>query len=402
MGKNLQENSKDLGLVPRMCKDLFRRINENTNKENSNCMYSIEVSYMEIYCERVRDLLNPKSPSNLKIREHQELGPYVQDLSKISVTSYGEIMQLMEDGNKSRTVAATNMNEVSSRSHAVFTIIFTQRTETNGQATEKMSKISLVDLAGSERAVATGAQGDRLKEGANINKSLTTLRNVISGLAKKADFIPYRDSHLTWLLKENLGGNSKTAMIANLSPACVNFEETLSTLRYADSAKQIVCKAHVNEDANMKLIRKLKDEIQMLRGLLNSEGIKIEEGEGGVKEENANKTKRSKLLSVGSVENNQLIADKILESEKLMAELNETFEEKLRKSEKLKLEREQLLGEIGLVSHEFGVFSPKLTPHLVNLNEDPLMSECLIYYTKQGITRIGTSDARVPQVGFII
>lgn len=112
MGKNLQENSKDLGLVPRMCKELFRRINDDMNKENSNCMYSIEVSYMEIYCERVRDLLNPKSPSNLKIREHQELGPYVENLSKIAVTSYEEIMQLMDEGNKSRTVAATNMNEV--------------------------------------------------------------------------------------------------------------------------------------------------------------------------------------------------------------------------------------------------------------------------------------------------
>lgn len=133
------------------------------------------------------------------------------------------------------------MNETSSRSHAVFTIIFTQRAEVNGLATEKQSKISLVDLAGSERAVATGAQGERLKEGANINKSLTTLGKVISGLAemtaqgnkrnKKKDFIPYRDSVLTWLLRENLGGNSRTAMIAALSPACVNYEETLSTLR---------------------------------------------------------------------------------------------------------------------------------------------------------------------------
>ncbi|KAK4337314.1 hypothetical protein RND71_043600 [Anisodus tanguticus] len=235
MGKNLKENNKDLGLVPRMCKDLFKRIND---KSSSNQMYSIEVSYMEIYCERVRDLLNPK-PQPLKIREHPELGPYVEDLSKIAVTSYEEIMQLMDEGNKSRTVASTNMNEVSSRSHAVFTLIFTQRVKVNNQFTEKQSKISLVDLAGSERADATGAQGDRLKEGANINKSLTTLRNVISGLAKKHPFIKYRDSHLTWLLKENLGGNSKTAMIANLSPACVNYEETLSTLRLTTHVFQI-------------------------------------------------------------------------------------------------------------------------------------------------------------------
>ena len=155
-----------------------------------------------------------------------------------------------------------------------------------------MSKISLVDLAGSERAESTGAKGTRLKEGANINKSLTTLGKVISALAesggsssaagkkkKKQDFIPYRDSVLTWLLRENLGGNSKTAMVAAISPADINYDETLSTLRYADRAKQIVCKAVVNEDANAKLIRELKDEINRLRDLLKAEGIEVEDGE---------------------------------------------------------------------------------------------------------------------------
>lgn len=158
----------------------------------------------------------------------------------------------------------------------------------------QVSKISLVDLAGSERAESTGAKGTRLKEGANINKSLTTLGKVISALAesgatsassasgkkkKKADFIPYRDSVLTWLLRENLGGNSKTAMVAAISPADINYDETLSTLRYADRAKQIVCKAIVNEDANAKLIRELKDEINRLRDLLKAEGIEVEDGE---------------------------------------------------------------------------------------------------------------------------
>ena len=156
----------------------------------------------------------------------------------------------MEEGNKARTVAATNMNETSSRSHAVFTIIFTQHKhdQDTGLTAEKVSKVSLVDLAGSERAESTGAKGTRLKEGANINKSLTTLGKVISALAensagaapvdkkkkKKGEFIPYRDSVLTWLLRENLGGNSKTAMVAAISPADINYDETLSTLRYAD------------------------------------------------------------------------------------------------------------------------------------------------------------------------
>ena len=253
----------------------------------------------------------------------------------------------------------------------------------------------MVDLAGSERAVATGAQGPRLKEGSNINKSLTTLRNVISGLAKGKDFIQYRDSHLTWLLKENLGGNSKTAMIANLSPACVNYEETLSTLKYANSAKEIVCKAKVNEDANVKLIRELKEEIQMLRKLLDTEGICIEE-QDGKKPENS-LVKRAKLNSMGSKESNQMIADKIEQTEKLMNQLNETWEEKRKKSEQLKKDRKEIMEEIGVVTHEFGVFSPKTTPSLVNLNEDALMNECLIYYLKIGNTRIGRAEADIPQ-----
>ena len=260
-----------------------------------------------------------------------------------------------------------------------------------------MSKISLVDLAGSERAVATGAQGDRLKEGSNINKSLTTLRNVISGLAKGKDFIPYRDSHLTWLLKENLGGNSKTAMIANLSPACVNYDETLSTLKYANSAKEIVCKAKVNEDANVKLIRELKEEIQMLRNLLEKEGLNLENQDG--QRPMTSHANRPQLNSMGSKEESktQMLADKIEQTEKLINELNETWEEKKEKSKQLKQDREDILREIGVITHEIGVFSPKDTPSLVNLNEDPMMNECLIYYLKIGFTRIGRAEADILQ-----
>uniref|UniRef100_A0A3P8Z0J3 Kinesin-like protein n=1 Tax=Esox lucius TaxID=8010 RepID=A0A3P8Z0J3_ESOLU len=241
-----------------------------------------QVSYMEIYCERVRDLLNPKSKGTLRVREHPIMGPYVEDLSKLAVTGYNDIQDLMDCGNKARTVAATNMNETSSRSHAVFTIVFTQRRrdQLTSLDTEKVSKVSLVDLAGSERADSSGAKGMRLKEGANINKSLTTLGKVISALAemqnskkRRSDFIPYRDSVLTWLLKENLGGNSRTAMIAALSPADINYEETLSTLRYADRAKQIRCNAVINEDPNARLIRELKEEVNRLRDLLFSQGL---------------------------------------------------------------------------------------------------------------------------------
>uniref|UniRef100_A0A8B9P032 plus-end-directed kinesin ATPase n=1 Tax=Accipiter nisus TaxID=211598 RepID=A0A8B9P032_9AVES len=364
-----------------------------------------QVSYMEIYCERVRDLLNPKNKGNLRVREHPLLGPYVEDLSKLAVTSYTDIADLMDAGNKARTVAATNMNETSSRSHAVFTIVFTQKkhdTETD-LSTEKVSKISLVDLAGSERADSTGAKGTRLKEGANINKSLTTLGKVISALAevvstskkkKKTDFIPYRDSVLTWLLRENLGGNSRTAMVAALSPADINYDETLSTLRYADRAKQIKCNAVINEDPNAKLVRELKEEVTRLKDLLRAQGL------GDIIDSLELSTNLNCFVYyVKNFEKNCKTASGIFtqESEKIIAELNETWEEKLRKTEAIRMEREALLAEMGVAIREdggtLGVFSPKKTPHLVNLNEDPLMSECLLYYIKDGITRVGQADA---------
>ncbi|XP_045488777.1 kinesin-like protein unc-104 isoform X10 [Pieris rapae] len=395
------------GIIPQICKDLFRRIKQTTSEDLT---YSVEVSYMEIYCERVRDLLNPKNKGNLRVREHPALGPYVEDLSKLAVMSYQDIYDLIDEGNKARTVAATNMNETSSRSHAVFTIFFTQQRydKTTNLVSEKVSKISLVDLAGSERADSTGAKGTRLKEGANINKSLTTLGKVISALAeiaskskksKKADFIPYRDSVLTWLLRENLGGNSKTAMIAAISPADINYDETLSTLRYADRAKQIVCKAVVNEDANAKLIRELKEEIFKLRELLKAEGIDVEEGEPSPMRKK-NEEEVSPKLSRAATTIAEEAVDQLQASEKLIAELNETWEEKLKRTEQIRVQREAVFAEMGLAVKEgitVGVYSPKKTPHLVNLNEDPNLSECLIYYIKDGLTRVGTAEANVPQ-----
>ncbi|XP_031701658.1 kinesin-like protein KIF1B isoform X1 [Anarrhichthys ocellatus] len=459
MGK--QEEGQE-GIIPMLCEDLFEKIDDASNKEELS--YSVEVSYMEIYCERVRDLLNPKNKGNLRVREHPLLGPYVEDLSKLAVTSYTDIADLMDAGNKARTVAATNMNETSSRSHAVFTIVFTQKkhdSETD-LSTEKVSKISLVDLAGSERADSTGATGTRLKEGANINKSLTTLGKVISALAevtqdnctskskkkKKTDFIPYRDSVLTWLLRENLGGNSRTAMVAALSPADINYDETLSTLRYADRAKSIKCNAIINEDPNNKLVRDLKDEVARLKELLRAQGLgdilDIDpmgddcpgSGIKYLKDIQNNKHRyliasenqrpghfstapigsltaspsSGSLCNQGGLQSVTSIQERIMstpggeeaierlkESEKIIAELNETWEEKLRKTEAIRMEREALLAEMGVAIREdggtLGVFSPKKTPHLVNLNEDPLMSECLLYYIKDGITRVGQADA---------
>ncbi|KAM4739234.1 kinesin-like protein KIF1A isoform 16-T16 [Anableps anableps] len=418
MGK--QDVKDQQGIIPLLCEDLFTKISDNTDNSLS---YSVEVSYMEIYCERVRDLLNPKNKGNLRVREHPLMGPYVEDLSKLAVTSYNDIQDLMDSGNKARTVAATNMNETSSRSHAVFNIIFTQKrfdAETDNTS-EKVSKISLVDLAGSERADSTGAKGTRLKEGANINKSLTTLGKVISALAevdsgqnknkkkkKVESFIPYRDSVLTWLLRENLGGNSRTAMVAALSPADINYDETLSTLRYADRAKQIRCNAVINEDPNNRLVRELKEEVSRLRDLLYAQGlgdiIEMTNAMTGMSPSPSLSALSSRAGSIASLHDRIMFSpgseeaiERLKETEKIIAELNETWEEKLRRTEAIRMEREALLAEMGVAIREdggtVGVFSPKKTPHLVNLNEDPLMSECLLYYIKEGITRVGRLDA---------
>lgn len=426
MGK--QEDGQE-GIIPLVCKDMFMRIASCRDEE---LQYAVEVSYMEIYCERVRDLLNPKKQSNLRVREHPLLGPYVEDLQKLAVTTYEDIHNLIDEGNKARTVAATNMNETSSRSHAVFTIVLTQRRNdtTTSLSSERVSKISLVDLAGSERADSTGAKGTRLKEGANINKSLTTLGKVISALAemackpnkkRKAEFIPYRDSVLTWLLRENLGGNSKTVMVAAISPADINYDETLSTLRYADRAKAIRCNAVVNEDANAKLIRELKEEIQRLRELLKVEGIEVQEAgpDGKVTYNNENRpADLGPCQEITKVMNNrndketpqitspvstvaEVAVDQLQANEKLIAELNETWEEKLKRTESIRLQREAVFAEMGVALKEdgntLGIFSPKKTPHLVNLNEDPSMSECLLYYIKDGITKVGSAESNIPQ-----
>ncbi|XP_035419445.1 kinesin-like protein KIF13B isoform X4 [Cygnus atratus] len=279
----------------------------------------------------------------------------------------------MSEGNKSRTVAATNMNEESSRSHAVFKIILTHTLYDvqSGTSGEKVGKLSLVDLAGSERATKTGAAGDRLKEGSNINKSLTTLGLVISALADQAagknknKFVPYRDSVLTWLLKDSLGGNSKTAMVATVSPAADNYDETLSTLRYADRAKNIVNHAVVNEDPNARIIRELREEVEKLREqLTKAEAMKSPE-----------------------------LKERLEESEKLIQEMTVTWEEKLRKTEEIAQERQKQLESLGISLQSSGIKVGDNKCFLVNLNADPALNELLVYYLKEH-TLIGSDNSQ--------
>ncbi|XP_030018622.1 kinesin-like protein KIF13B isoform X6 [Sphaeramia orbicularis] len=359
------------GLIPRLCSALFDRTQKEQREEES---FTVEVSYMEIYNEKVRDLLDPKGGrQTLRVREHKVLGPYVDGLSRLAVASYKDIESLMSEGNKSRTVAATNMNEESSRSHAVFNIILTHTLKDlqSGTSGEKVSRLSLVDLAGSERAAKTGAAGERLKEGSNINKSLTTLGLVISALAEqgtaknKTKFVPYRDSVLTWLLKDCLGGNSRTAMVATVSPAADNYEETLSTLRYADRAKNIVNHAVVNEDPNARIIRELREEVEKLRvQLTQAESLKAPE-----------------------------LKERLEESEKLIQEMTITWEEKLRKTEEIAQERQKQLESLGISLQSSGIKVGDDKSFLVNLNADPALNELLVYYLKDH-TKVGSADSQ--------
>ena len=345
------------GIVPISCEEIFKRIADN---KDPAIHYEVEVSMLEIYNEKVQDLLvpiNKRPPSGLKIRESKALGVFVADLTKYPVSSYEEISNKMEEGYQNRTIGSTLMNNTSSRAHTIVTVEFKQVQAVGKTKSEKLSKINLVDLAGSERANSTGATGERLKEGCNINKSLLILGNVINTLAdkasgKKKDVLPpYRDSALTRILQNALGGNSKTVMICALSPASINYEETLSTLRYADRAKKIQNKAVINESEHDKVVRLLKEENNDLKK-------KIEE-------------LSKKLLGGGVVEEVDKEAFRELkaqydETQKICESMSKTFSERLEEAKKQ--------------DKELGIEKVDISkPHLVVLNEDPQLSHKLKY-----------------------
>ena len=281
-------SEEEPGLIPRMCQELFRSL-ESKRAEDSGVVfegtvkeYRLEARFLEIYNEKVKDLLwdmRPPSESsdgidreNLKVRNLPNQGPIVVGLTSVVVDKWEDCMNLISEGTKNRSVAATKMNETSSRSHSIFRLNFIQTTRIlpskpyeRPKVFDKVSNVSLVDLAGSERNKKTGAQGDRLKEAVAINQSLTVLKNVIDALVEARSVIPYRNSQLTFLLSESLGGNSKTFMISCASPHIDNADETLNTLRYALRTQGIVCHATVNEADELKRMTQMKQELELLR-----------------------------------------------------------------------------------------------------------------------------------------
>ncbi|XP_055580863.1 kinesin-like protein KIF14 [Falco cherrug] len=368
---------EDRGIIPRLCEDLFTQI---AQMDKQQILYRLEMSFFEVYNEKIHDLLVFKAESGqkkqpLRVREHPVLGPYVEGLAVNVVSSYSDIQSWLELGNKQRATAATVMNDKSSRSHSVFTLVMTQtKVEVLGeeQCDRRLtSHINLIDLAGSECCSTAQTTGERLKEGVSINKSLLTLGKVISALSKQSrngqkTFIPYRESILTWLLKESLGGNSQTAMIATVSPAASSTEETLSTLRYAKQACSIINIAKVNEDVNAKLIRELKAEIEKLKAAqksaLNTDPEKY----------------RHYLQEITS------LRVKLHQQERDVAEMQRTWKEKLEQAEKRKLEDIKELQKAGIA-----IKMDNHLPNLVNLNEDPQLSEVLLYMIKEGETTVG-------------
>merc|ERR1719341_911489 len=263
------------GVIPRSVKDIFKHIAENQDTE-----FLVKVSFMELYNEQLFDLLSTKPRKEdtiVDIREDGNKGIKIPGLTETPITSVATTMTALEKASEGRVTAATAMNARSSRSHAIFTLSIESRSKEDGK-TLTVSKFHMVDLAGSERQKKTKAKGDRLKEGININMGLLSLGNVISALGEENrganSHIPYRDSKLTRLLQDSLGGNSHTLMIACVSPADSNLEETISTLRYADRARKIKNKPIVNKDPKAAELSRLRSQVQQLQ-------LKVLEGGGG-------------------------------------------------------------------------------------------------------------------------
>ncbi|KAK5886732.1 hypothetical protein CesoFtcFv8_017736 [Champsocephalus esox] len=399
-----------IGLTPRICQGLFRSEDTFPDEQNSS---RVEISFLEIYNERVRDLLRggeQKKRSSLRVREHPEKGPYVQDLSQHVVSDCKQAMDLLEEGIANRITAATHNHDASSRSHAIFTIQYTQAILENNLPSETVSKINLVDLAGSERADPHYSR-DRLTEGSNINKSLVTLGIVISALAQNSQmssscqsinsmasegdgstggshssslsgggrrhcFIPYRDSVLTWLLKDSLGGNSKTIMIATVSPSANSYNETLSTLRYAAHARNIVNKPRVNEDASVRLIRELREEIDRLKSMLLSFEMQ-----------------RNPSPSL-SDERDGNLSDIVLQNELKVEQLTKDWSESWR-------DKKELLEQysVDINRDRAGFLINSLRPHLVTLDGDVLSTGVVFYHLREGVTHIGPQEQyKEPQI----
>ena len=393
------------GLLVNICDALFKQIDTNTDPKLE---FQVRVSMLEVYNEKVRDLLNKRSAvGGLKVRQHPKLGVQIVGLTDVAVGTFEDVDRRIEEGITNRAIATTQMNAVSSRGHTVATISLTKiekDAKGPGKHREQISKISMVDLAGCERADGMDPAGDRLREGSAINLSLAMLSNVITALAEKAMHpkkkivVPYKESRLTSILQDALGGNSKTIFLAAVSPADVDYEETLEALRYADRAKRVKNKAVVNVDPTELLTNQLKEEnkklMEQLQAMMKDGTLPSEptNEDGSPISEEEREEMRRQLQSE--------MAEQLAENQRMVEECGRPWEERVAESD-------MRFAEANREQRERSEKVTK-TPHLTNLNEDPQLSGMVTYFldgepgeTGEIPITVGTSEAE-PQPTIVL
>ncbi|XP_046450111.1 kinesin-like protein KIF28P isoform X5 [Daphnia pulex] len=395
------------GIIPQFCHEIFRAIDENSYTSPVDpIQFEVHLSMLEIYNENVYDLLTPsKTDKGLKVREHPKKGFYADGLSNFVVTSYADIERLIKHGTLNRTVVATNMNATSSRSHTIVSIGLDQKRTTQIGEVTITSVVNIVDLAGSERVSKAGTgntSGERFREGVAINQSLQCLGHCIHALAEsssasssnfpmnshsKNQRIPFRDSVLTKLLMNALGGNSKTIMVASISPADIHYEETLSTLRYADRAKQIRTRATVNEKPIEKIVRELKGENQRIKAALTRGNIDPQ----WVKTVVNGRQSNPKTLKDTKKKWEDELRAQVTENEREIQRIRSPKPKELPKADEVVTD---MLFE-SKRNHEGG------GPYLQNVNMDPLLDGRWIHYLKRGTTLIGKAQPSISGIEMI-
>ena len=436
---DLDRGSEHYGLVPRICFSVFDRIEEMASSVERPSDLSVTFSHMEIYNDNVYDLLappTPHKPKTLRVREHPKLGPFVQDLTKVKVTSFEEVLGLVAIGDKNRTVAATNANSQSSRSHAIVTLTVVQRVRVEqtraGLPTNAVQKLEgrvhLVDLAGSERVSLSGAKSTRLKEACAINKSLSVLADVILSLSSgKKRHVPYRNSAITMVLKDSLGGNAHSVMVATISPSNFDYDESISTLKYADRAKKVRMRVDANissglqatDTSAVELVPLLQAEVQKLKDMLATQAqTQAHEYIDRVAQLEKQLEEREKLIQSLELQrqvkaqNANLSPEQRTRAPSSSGSHASSFLQKSNHSDQGESESEggeggqpvsSTAGSVGRnrvnsMSSRGGTPSKTragsrplravlaedandlTTPRLVNLNQDPLFTECLVFY----------------------
>jgi len=446
---DLKADASKYGLIPRICHGLFESPEATAAQANEGTEMIVTFSHMEIYNENVRDLLANPSSGFLRVREHPRQGVFVSNLTTISVNKFEDIMSLISVGDKNRTVASTQLNTHSSRSHAIVTLTVLQRSRNapkNGLPTsalqQKTGRVHLVDLAGSERVTFSGAKGDRLREANNINRSLSVLGDVIKCLGdsrfrSQKVHVPYRNSTLTMVLKDSLGGNAHAIMVANISPGSYDYEETISTLKYADRAKRVRMRVDANVTSGLlatdatavELVPLLQAEVNKLRELLKQQQQQqelqhqellnassdfvessevVQEMRERVRELEKQLEEREKLidsLDLLKYQNQLGPSNDIISKSNDSEEVSDIFEpySQLRmslsdsisasaNSKFSKTAKKQVRHHPVVLLSEDTTIDVSL-PRIINLNQDPLFSECLLYYVPNGMILAGSIEA---------